>query len=111
MAKFNMSMCVLGMSGELEDDGIAVNALWPRTSVATAAVKNNLGGDEMMRLSRTPEIMADAAYYILTSQSRVCTGNFFIDDTVLAQRGVVDFTPYNVDPSVPQEQLMPDFFC
>lgn len=78
MAKFGMSMCVLGMAGEFKDQGIAVNALWPRTAIATAAVKFMLGGDEMMRTSRVDTIMADAAYVVLTSNSRKTTGNFFI---------------------------------
>lgn len=78
MAKFGMSLCVLGMAGEFKDAGIAVNALWPRTSIATAAVKNMLGGDEMMRTSRSDAIMGDAAYVILSSNSKKTTGNFFI---------------------------------
>ncbi|MBY0589168.1 NAD(P)-dependent oxidoreductase [bacterium] len=106
MAKYGMSMCVLGMSGELASDGIAVNALWPRTSIDTAAL-NVLGGDAMRRQSRKPEIMADAAHYIFTSDSKKTTGNFFIDDEVLAQHGVKDLTSYAVDPSQP---LLPDFF-
>jgi citronellol/citronellal dehydrogenase len=107
MAKFGMSMCVLGMAGELGPQGIAVNALWPRTPIATSAVKNLLGGDTMMRGSRIPEIMADAAYAIFNRPSRECTGNFFIDDEVLAAEGVTDFSGYAVDPSAP---LLPDFF-
>ena len=107
LAKFGMSMCVLGLAGELKDDGIAVNALWPRTTIATAAVGNLLGGDAMMRASRKPEIVADAAHVILTKPARGFTGQFCIDDTILADAGVTDFEPYRVDPSVP---LMPDFF-
>ena len=107
MAKFTMSMCVLGMSEELRSDGIAVNGLWPRTAIATAAVQNHLGGDEIMRLSRTPEIMADAAYEILIKDSKEFTGNFCIDDIVLHEAGVKDFTKY---ASVPFGELMPDFF-
>ena len=76
MAKFGMSMCVLGMAGEFKKQGVAFNALWPRTTIATAAVQNLLGGDQLMRRSRTPEIMADAAYHILSRPSRECTGNF-----------------------------------
>lgn len=90
MAKYGMSLCVLGMSEEFRDDKIAVNALWPRTSIATAAVHYALGGDSMMRLSRTDEIMADSAYVILTSKSANTTGKFFIDDEVLASVGVTD---------------------
>ena len=106
MAKYGMSMCVLGMSSELEDDGIAVNALWPRTAIATAAI-NMLGGDPMMRQSRKPEIMADAAYAILTRDAKTCTGNFFIDESILRDAGVTDFDAYAVDPS---QELAPDFF-
>lgn len=107
MAKFGMSMCVLGMSEEFKDDGIAVNALWPRTTIATAAVKNLLGGESMIQASRTPEIMGDAAYFILQRDSRDCTGNFFIDDEVLTMEGCYDFTKYAVDPT---QKPMPDFF-
>ncbi len=107
MAKFGMSMCVLGMAGEFREKGVAVNALWPRTTIATAAVKNLLGGDEMIKRSRKPEIMADAAHYILTRPSREFTGNFCIDDEVMESAGVTDLTPYAVDPSL---DLMPDFF-
>lgn len=107
MAKYGMSMCVLGMSEELRPDGIAVNALWPRTPIATSAVRNLLGGEEVIRGSRKPEIVADAAHIILTQDSRNCTGNFFLDDTVLAEAGVYDFDKYAVDPGA---QLLPDFF-
>jgi citronellol/citronellal dehydrogenase len=106
MAKYGMSMCVLGMSREFEDDGIAVNALWPRTAIATAAI-NMLGGDPMMRQSRKPQIMADAAHAILTRDAKTCTGNFFIDENVLREEGVADFVGYAVDPS---QSLAPDFF-
>src|SRR5215472_3431526 len=107
MAKFGMSMCVLGLSAELKNAGIAVNALWPRTTIATAAVGNLLGGDTMMRASRTPEIMGDAAYVILTKPSREFTGRFCIDDKLLYAGGVRDFDRYRVDASVPLAQ---DFF-
>lgn len=107
MAKYGMSMCVLGLAGELAPKGIAVNALWPRTTVATAAVKNLLGGDKMVQASRTPEMLADAAYMVFNKPSRSFSGNFLIDDNFMAGEGVTDFTPYRVDPSVP---LMPDFF-
>ena len=107
LAKFGMSLCVLGLSGELKRDGIAVNALWPRTTIATAAVGNLLGGDAMMRASRTPEILADAAHMIFTKPSREFTGKFCIDDKLLYAGGVRDFEPYRVDASVP---LMSDFF-
>ncbi|WBU29945.1 NAD(P)-dependent oxidoreductase [Rhodopseudomonas palustris] len=107
MAKFGMSMVALGLSGELKHAGVAVNALWPRTTIATAAVGNLLGGDAMIRASRTPEIMGDAAHAILTRPSREFTGQFCIDDSVLYEAGARDFEPYRVDPSVP---LMSDFF-
>ena len=107
MAKFGMSMCVLGMAEELKGQGIAVNALWPRTVIATAAVQNLLGGDAMVRGSRKPEIMGDAAYVIFNRPSRECTGNFFIDDEVMASAGKTDLSEYAVDPTA---KLMPDFF-
>jgi citronellol/citronellal dehydrogenase len=107
IAKFGMSLCVLGLSAELKAAGVAVNALWPRTTIATAAVGNLLGGDAMMRASRTPEIMGDAAYAIFTRPSREFTGQFCIDDKLLYASGVRDFEHYRVDPSVP---LMSDFF-
>ena len=107
MAKFGMSMCVLGMSAEFADDGIAFNALWPRTGIATAAIRFALAGDEGMRRCRTVEIMADAAHAIFEKKAREFTGNFLIDDTFLYGEGVRDFEPYRVDPTMP---LMPDFF-
>ena len=107
MAKFGMSMCVLGMAEELRQDGIAVNALWPRTAIATAAVQNLLGGEDSIRGCRTPEIMADAAHFILTSKSREFTGRFCIDDETLALAGVTDLERYAVTPGAP---LLPDFF-
>jgi citronellol/citronellal dehydrogenase len=107
MAKYGMSMCVLGMAGEFREQGVAVNALWPRTGIATAAIKNLLGGDEMINRSRKPEIMADAAHFILTQPSREFTGNFCIDDEIMERAGVTDLTPYAVDPT---KQLMADFF-
>lgn len=107
MAKFGMSMCVLGMAEEFRADGIGFNALWPRTGIATAAIQFALAGEEGLRHCRTVEIMADAAHAILTRDARTCTGNFFIDDVVLAAEGVTDFDRYRVDPSRP---LMPDFF-
>ncbi len=107
LAKFGMSLCVLGFAGEFRDRGIAVNALWPRTTIATAAIKNLLGGDAMMRASRTPEILADAAYLVFQKPARDFTGHFLIDDTFLASEGVGDLDRYRVDPSV---ALQPDFF-
>ncbi len=110
MAKFGMSLCVLGMAEEFRSDGIAFNALWPRTTIATAAIENLLGGDRVVRLSRKPAIMADAAYVVLNRPSREFTGNFFIDDEVLAGQGVTDLRPYQVDESLPPDKLAPDFF-
>ncbi|MGE5501694.1 MAG: SDR family oxidoreductase [Ignavibacteriales bacterium] len=107
MAKYGMSMCMLGMAEEFKDDGIAFNALWPRTGIATAAIKFALAGDEGMRHCRTPEIMADAAYAIFNKPSREFTGQFVIDDTFLYGEGVRDFEHYRVDPTA---SLMPDFF-
>ncbi len=106
MAKYGMSMCVLGMSAEFADRGIAVNALWPRTLVATAAL-NLLGGDDLAKHGRTAEIVADAAHAILVRPSRECTGNFFIDEEVLRAEGVVDFERYAVQRG---EELMSDLF-
>ncbi|UEM03881.1 NAD(P)-dependent oxidoreductase [Skermanella rosea] len=105
MAKYGMSMCVLGMSAEFRDAGIAVNALWPRTLIATAALAMIPGVDP--GTGRKPEIVADAAHAILCRDSRSCTGNFFIDDEVLREEGITDFAPYAVDPSKP---LMSDLF-
>jgi citronellol/citronellal dehydrogenase len=107
MAKYAMSLCVLGMAGEFRQDGIAVNALWPRTVIATAAVRNLLGGDEAIRGSRSPEIVADAAHVVLTSPSRTCTGNYFVDEDLLRSAGVSDFTKYQ---TVAGAELLPDFF-
>jgi citronellol/citronellal dehydrogenase len=107
MAKFGMSMCVLGMAEEFRDDGVAFNALWPRTGIATAAIRFALAGDEGMKRCRTPEIMADAAYAIFDKPAREFTGNFLIDDSFLYAEGERDFDKYRVDASQP---LMPDFF-
>jgi citronellol/citronellal dehydrogenase len=107
MSKYGMSMIVLGLAEELKDDKIAVNALWPRTTIATAAVQNLLGGDALMKMSRTPEIVADAAYAILSKPSSACTGNFFIDEEVLTNEGVTDFGKYAMDET---QVLMRDIF-
>ena len=107
MAKYGMSMCMLGMAEEFKDEGIAFNGLWPRTGIATAAIKFALAGDEGMSHCRTPDIMADAAYAIFNKPSREFTGNFLIDDTFLYGEGERDFDKYRVDPTRP---LMPDFF-
>jgi citronellol/citronellal dehydrogenase len=107
MAKFGMSLCVLGMSAEFREDGVAFNALWPRTGIATAAIEFALSGEEGMRRCRKPEIMSDAAYAVFNKPSREFTGNFLIDDTFLYAEGVRDFDHYRVDPAT---SLMPDFF-
>ncbi len=107
MAKYGMSMCVLGMAAEFADEGIAFNALWPRTGIATAAIKNALAGEEGMRHCRTVDILADAAHMIFEKKAKDFTGNFLIDDTFLAENGVTDFDQYRVDPAA---DLMPDFF-
>ncbi|MDH3745873.1 MAG: NAD(P)-dependent oxidoreductase [Acidobacteriota bacterium] len=106
MAKFGMSMCVLGMAAEFAGDGVAVNALWPRTVIDTAAVAMLPAGIEAKNC-RKPEILADAAHAILARDSRECTGNFFIDDEVLAEEGVEDFDIYAVEPGQP---LLEDLF-
>jgi citronellol/citronellal dehydrogenase len=110
MAKYGMSMCVLGMAGEFRKQGVAVNALWPRTTIATAAVNNLLGGAQLMDRSRKPDIMADAAFAVLSVPSRECTGNFFVDDEVLRAGGKTDLSEYNVNPKYKESQLAPDFF-
>jgi citronellol/citronellal dehydrogenase len=107
MAKFGMSLVVLGLAGELRPKGIAVNALWPRTTIDTSAIRNLLGGEAVARRSRSPEIVADAAYRVMHKPSRGFTGNFLIDDSFLATEGVTDFDRYRVDPTQP---LAPDFF-
>lgn len=107
MSKFGMSMCVLGWSEELAADGIAANALWPRTAIDTAAVRNLLGGEDVARRSRRADIVADAAHVILTAPSRSTSGNFFIDEQVLRDAGIRDFARYAVDPGQP---LVDDFF-
>ena len=107
IAKYGMSLCVLGMAEEFRAQGLAVNALWPRTIIATAAVMNLLGGEAAMRRARRPEIMADAAHAILIRPSRECTGNFFIDEDVLRAAGISDLQRYAVDPAA---ELLPDLF-
>lgn len=108
IAKYGMSLCVLGMAKEFAPMGIAVNSLWPRTAIATAAVRNVLGGDDLMAMSRTPEIVADAAHLILSQPARSFTGQFTIDDTLLSELGgVTDFEAYRVDRTKP---LVADFF-
>jgi citronellol/citronellal dehydrogenase len=107
MAKFGMSMVALGLAGELRPLGIAVNALWPRTTIATSAIRNLLGGEEVIRASRSPDLVADAACRIFAKPAKSFSGNFLIDDTFLTAEGVTDFERYRIDPSVP---LTPDFF-
>lgn len=106
-AKYGMSMCTLGMASELKADGIAVNSLWPETAIATAAIKNVVGNDEMLRGCRTPEIMAESAHWIITRPARETTGNFFIDVDVLKTKGESDFAKYAVEPG---RELVRDFF-
>ena len=110
MAKFGMSMCVLGMAEELKSQKIAVNALWPRTVIATAAVQNLLGGDATLRGSRKPDIMADAAYAVLTRKSTEFTGNFCVDETLLREAGTTDFSAYSMTPGMKDSELLPDYF-
>ena len=110
MAKFGMSMCVLGMSEEFRSAGIAFNALWPRTAIATAAVGNIIGGDPIIQRSRTVEIIADAAHVILTRNSREFSGNFCVDQEVLEAEGASDFSKYRFNPELAEKDLMPDFF-
>jgi len=107
LSKYGMSLCMLGMAAEYRDAGIACNALWPRTTIATAAVEFALGGPAMMRRSRKPEIVADAAHAILTRPARECSGRFFIDDSVLYEAGVRDFAAYSVEPGA---TLLADLF-
>ncbi len=107
MAKYGMSMVTLGMAAEFEKQGVAFNSLWPLTAIDTAAVRNLLGGAAVARMSRLPTIMADAAHAILTRPSRTCTGNFFIDEMVLREEGVTDFSAYAPDATGP---LAADFF-
>ena len=106
MSKYGMSMTVLGMAEEFREAGIAFNSLWPRYGIATAAIEYAAADADALKHCRTPDIMADAAHAILTKPSRTCTGNFFIDDTLLAAEGVTDFAPYRIDPDVPLREGM-----
>ncbi len=110
LAKYGMSMVTLGLAAEFEGDGIAANTLWPRTTIATAAVRFSLGGEQMMRASRTPEIYADAAYEVLTSPARELTGRSLIVEDVLAEAGVTDLSGYAAVPGTPDDRLFPDIF-
>lgn len=107
LSKFGMSMLTYGLSEELRKDGIAVNSLWPRTTIATAAVQNILGGEELMKKSRKPEIVADAAYFIFCKNSKEASGNFYVDEQILAEAGINDLSPYAVTPG---GELMDDIF-
>ena len=107
MSKYGMSMIVLGLAEELKKYKIGVNALWPKTTIATAAVQNLLGGDFIIQKSRKPEIVAEAAYYILKRSGADCTGNFFIDEEVLVEEGMTDFSQFAINP---QQSLMQDLF-
>ena len=107
MSKYGMSMCVLGMAEEFKKFKIAVNALWPRTAIGTSVVKNLFGGEKSLKFTRKPQILADAAYVILTQPSEECTGNFFIDDEVLAKFGITDLDKYSFEPN---SKLATDFF-
>ncbi len=108
LAKYGMSLVTLGLAEELREAGVGVNSLWPRTMIATAAVANLLGGEEAIAGSRTPAIVADAAYAVLTRDPRTCTGNFLIDDEVLAEEGVTDLDGYRVEGGT--GPLRPDLF-
>lgn len=107
MSKYNMTMIAMGLSGELKKNNIAANTLWPKTTIATAAVRNVLGGEALIKMSRTPEIIADAAFYILQKPSAECTGNCFIDEDVLMKEGITNFDKYAIEPG---SELYPDLF-
>lgn len=107
ISKYGMSMIVMGLAEELKEYKIAANALWPKTTIATAAVQNLLGGDFLIQMSRTPEIVAEAAYHIIKQEASTCTGNFFIDEEVLAREGITDLEKYAVKPG---QKLMTDIF-
>ena len=113
LGKYNMTLITHGLAGELKDDGIACNTLWPRTAIQTAAVQNLLGGDSTMSGSRKPEIMADSAYVILTSKASATTDNFFLDDEVLISSGqnIDSLKKYLPQQNTPDSALVPDFMC
>lgn len=110
LAKYGMTMATLGLAAEFAQDGIAANTLWPRTTIATAAVRNVIGGDRLMALSRTPEIYADAAYEVVTRPAAARTGETLVVEDVLAAAGVTDFSRYAAVPGTPDEELFPDIF-
>lgn len=107
ISKYDMSLLTIGWAREFKQDGIAANALWPRTTIDTAAVRNLLGGQMLANMSRKPEILADAAYYILNKSATACTGNLFLDEQVLAAEGITDLSDYSV---IPGAELYPDLF-
>jgi citronellol/citronellal dehydrogenase len=110
LAKYGMSMATLGIAAEFAEAGVAANTLWPRTTIATAAVQFSLGGERMMKASRTPEIYADAAYEVITRPSRECTGRSLIVEDVLAEAGITDLSKYAAVPGTPDDALFPDIF-
>jgi citronellol/citronellal dehydrogenase len=110
LAKFGMTMATLGIAAEFANDGVAANTLWPRTTIATAAVQFALGGDRMMKVSRTPEIYADAAYEVLQQPAREYTGQTLIVEDVLEAAGITDFSGYAAVPGTPDDELFPDIF-
>jgi len=107
ISKYNMSLLTLGWASEFKKDGIAANALWPRTTIDTAAVRNLLGGEALAKMSRTVDILADAAHIILSKPSTECTGNLFVDEDLFAAEGITDLSKYSV---VPGAQLFRDLF-
>ena len=111
MAKYSMTLYTYGFAEEFKSDNIAFNTLWPRTAIATAAVKNLLGGDESVKKSRKPEIMGDAAYTIITSRSETTTGNYYIDDEVLISLGCFELSKYACVPGTKDDEFLPDYFC
>jgi len=111
MAKYGMTLCAYGMAEEFAEFGIAVNTLWPRTAIATAAVKNLLGGDKSLKMSRKPEIMSDAAHFILTADAKETTGNYFMDDEILISKGAMELSGYACVPGTKDHELLPDYFC
>ena len=110
ISKYNMSLTMMGMAAEFSELGIAFNCLWPKTTIATAAIAGQIGGEELAKLSRVPAIMADAAYEIFSRPSRSFSGNFLIDEVLLRDIGITDFSHYQVDQSLPESALFPDLF-
>src|SRR5699024_1173730 len=110
MAKYAMTLATLGIAAEFAADGVAANTLWPRTTIATAAIRNLPGGDRLMAASRTPQIYADAAHEVLTRPAGECTGRSLIVEDVLEEAGVTDFSRYAAVPGTPDEALFPDVF-